>query len=103
MEQNVEHVCSVSEADSWKVKDWTHTRHWILFIHGCANHGEAVRQEPAVRQRLLYVLLYNAAILCSLVNGGNAFASCTSFEIRSHRQPRFRTQTTLQHFVYYYI
>lgn len=65
MEQNVEHVCSVSEAGSWKVKkDLTHIRHLILFIHGCANHGEGVRQDPAVCQRLLHVLLYNAVILC---------------------------------------
>lgn len=64
MEQNVEHVCSVRETDSWKVKDLTHIRHVILFIHGCANHGEGMRQDPAVCQRLLHVFLYNAVILC---------------------------------------
>lgn len=79
----------------WKI--WP--THWSLFIHGCVTDGEAARQDPAVRQHLLHVLLYNAVILCLLVNSGNAFVSRTSFEIRSHRQPRFRTQTTLQHIV----
>lgn len=62
MEQNVEHVCSVSEGDSWKVKDLTHISHLILFIHACTEYGEAVRQDPVVCQCLISVFLYNAVI-----------------------------------------
>lgn len=53
MEQNVEHVCLVSRGDSWKVKDLTHVSHLVLFIHVCANHGEAVRQDLVVCQCLM--------------------------------------------------
>lgn len=43
-EQSVEHVCSVSEGDSQKVRGLTRIRHFLLFIHVCADLGEGMRK-----------------------------------------------------------